>query len=79
MPMDAQTLINLLFGVAGVLVGAIAKTTWDATVALRKDLADLQSSIAATYARRDDFKTHASRVETILDRIEAKLDHKADK
>lgn len=77
--MDAQTLINGLFALAGGLGGFILKATWDALGTLRRDLAKLQEGIVLSYVRRDDFRDHAQRVETVLDRIEQKLDNKADK
>lgn len=77
--MDSQTLINGLFALCGALGGFVLKATWDALSQLRKDMAALQESITTSYVRRDDFKDHALRVETLLDRIYEKLDSKADK
>lgn len=75
----SQTVINGLFAVCGALGGGVLKAMWDAMNQLRKDLAALQKSISENYVRRDDFKDHAQRVETLLDRIYEKLDSKADK
>lgn len=77
--MDAQQLINALFGLCGALAGIVIKTMWSAITALQRDLVALQDSIGKSYVRRDDFKDHATRVETLLDRIYEKLDAKADK
>lgn len=77
--MEPQTLINGLFAVVGSLGGFVLKTCWDAMTSMRRDLVSLQESISRNYVRRDDFRDHAQRVETVLDRIEAKLDNKADK
>jgi hypothetical protein len=77
--MDSQTLINALFAVCGALGGFVLKATWDALAQLRQDMAALQESLTTHYVRRDDFKDHALRVETLLDRIYEKLDAKADK
>jgi len=77
--MDAQTLINGLFGVCGALGGFILKATWDDLKAMRLHIEALQKSITDGYVRIDDFHRHAQRVETLLDRIYDKLDSKADK
>lgn len=77
--MDTQTTLNVLFAVCGALGSFVLKATWDALTSLRKDLAALQQSIADNYVRRDDFKTHAARLEQLLDKIYEKLEHKADR
>lgn len=77
--MDAQMLINALFALSGGLGGFVLKAMWDAIQSMRKDMENLQKSITENYVRRDDFKDHALRVETLLDRIYEKLDGKADK
>lgn len=77
--MDAQSLFNVMFAVCGFLGGFIIKAMWDAIRSLQKDISDTQSSIAANYVRRDDFRDHAKRLEDMLMRIESKLDGKVDK
>jgi len=77
--MDGQTIINIAFAAVGGLASFILKSTWDALAALQSELAALQRSIADTYVRRDDFRDHAERVETMLHRIDSKLEHKADR
>jgi hypothetical protein len=46
---------------------------------LEKSLADLKDSITERYVRKDDFKAHADRVETLIVRLIDKLDGKVDK
>ena len=77
--MDTQTLINVAFTGLGGLASLILKATWDAITKLQTELSMLQKSIADTYVRKDDFRDHAERVEKVLNRIDAKLDHKADR
>lgn len=74
-----QSYVNWAFTALGAMGGFILKATWDALVQLRKDMSALQESISTNYVRRDDFKTHAQRVELLLDRIYERLDSKADK
>jgi peptidoglycan hydrolase CwlO-like protein len=76
---DPQLLVNVGFGIAGTLGGFVIRALWDAMTMLQKDLQQMQNSLSETYVRRDDFRDHASRIEGALERIEAKLDHKADR
>ena len=77
--MDAQALINTLFGVIGAIGGFMLKAMWDAIKSLQVEMSALQASVSANYVRRDDFKDHAMRIESMLVRIEDKLDSKVDK
>jgi hypothetical protein len=77
--MDPQVFINAGFGLASFFGGFILKTVWSEIKALQRAMTDLQTSITADYVRRDDFRDHAVRVESMLVRIDAKLDGKADK
>jgi hypothetical protein len=46
---------------------------------LEKSLADFKDAIAEKYVRKDDFKIHAERLESMIQRLIDKLDGKADK
>jgi hypothetical protein len=74
-----QTILNWAFALCGALGSFVLKSTWDALIAMRSDLAALQASISTNYVRRDDFRDHTHDVKEILVRIEAKIDGKADK
>lgn len=77
--MDAQHLIDALFALCGVLVGAVLRTMWADLKTQTTALADLNEKIGRDYVRRDDFKDFAKRVEDMLVRIFDKLDEKANK
>jgi hypothetical protein len=47
--------------------------------ALEKSLADFKDSVNEKYVRKDDFKVHAERIETLVQRLIDKLDGKVDK
>jgi hypothetical protein len=47
--------------------------------ALEKSIADFKDAIAEKYVRKDDFKIHAERIESMVQRLIDKLDGKADK
>lgn len=77
--MDYQVAFNLaMCGVSG-LGGWILKIIWDAQVELRASSVELQRDIVETYARRDDFKDMIHALFAKLDRMEDKIDGKADK
>lgn len=77
--MSGQEAWNVVVGLIGALGGFILRATWSALEKMRDDLTKLQENIGATYVRRDDFRDHAARIESILERIEANLDGKVDK
>ena len=84
--MDFQTGFNALLAAMFITLGGLGKVVWDTLSTLRKDMKSLSESVKTiehnlpeTYVRRDDFKEHAARVLTVLDRIETKLDGKQDK
>ena len=84
--MDFQTAFDLAIAVAGFLGGFILKAVWDGLKDLRmadKGLAEKVSSIeilvAGQYVKRDDIDKLTLALFAKLDKIEAKLDGKADK
>jgi hypothetical protein len=46
---------------------------------LEKAVAEFKDSISDKYVRKDDFKAHAERLESMIQRLIDKLDGKADK
>lgn len=73
--MDVQHIIDGLFAALGLFVGIVVKSLHTRVEAIDDKLDD----IPGTYARRDDLKDSVGRVYAILERIENKLDRKADK
>lgn len=77
--MDWQSAFNLVLGVLWIVLGWALRTLWDANRDLAKDLAAFHQSMPETYVRRDDFRDTIKTLFEKLDRIEGKLDGKADK
>ncbi|MFA6039900.1 MAG: hypothetical protein WC733_00170 [Methylophilus sp.] len=84
--MDAQTIINITIGLAGGLGGWILNNLKASIDDLRKAdsiLADkvqhIEVLVAGTYVKRDDMDKLGNALFAKLDKIESKLDHKADK
>lgn len=81
-----QTLFNIAVGLVGALGGWILNTLWQEIKSMQETddkLADKVSRIeilvAGQYVKRDDMQVLSSAIFAKLDRIEDKLDGKADK
>ena len=84
--MDNQQLFNVLFAIVGVLGGWWMKAMWEAVKSL--EMADKQLSnqvgelrvlVAGGYVKTEQFEGLSTAIFKKLDRIEDKLDLKADK
>lgn len=84
--MDQQQLFNVLFALVGVLGGWWMKAMWEAIKSLEQadkalgnQVADLKVLVAGGYVRTEQFDSMVKAIFAKLDRIEDKLDGKADK
>jgi len=84
--MDAQLLINMLLGLGSFFGGIWIKSIADSMKELKEtdmNLANKVQSIevlvAGEYVKREAFEKAIKAIFVKLDRIEEKLDHKADK
>jgi hypothetical protein len=84
--MEPQTIINIAIGLIGALGGWVLNNLKASIDELRKAdsaLADkvqhIEVLVAGTYVKRDDMEKLGSALIAKLDKIEAKLDQKADK
>lgn len=76
---DFQWLINAGFTIMATVFGWLARQLWDAVGSLKKDLSKLREEIANDRVHKTDFKDLSDAIFRKLDRIEDKLDGKADK
>lgn len=81
-----QTLINWLLGGFGTLIGFLLNVVWQAVkdlqaadTKLANKVAEIEILVAGDYLRRDDFQHTVEALFKKLDKIEDKLDKKADK
>jgi len=81
-----QQLFNIVIAIAGALGGWWMKAMWDglkdlqkADQSLTREVAQLQTLVAGQYMRREEFERISQAMFAKLDRIEDKLDGKADK
>lgn len=84
--MDFQHLFNIAIALIGALGGWILKILWDALRDLQEadkvltdKVATIEVLVAGQYVRKDDFDRLADALFRKLDRIQDKLDDKADK
>jgi hypothetical protein len=81
-----QTLINWLLGGFGALIGFLLNAVWQAVKDLQtadKDLVakvgSIEVLVAGAYVKKDEFSTSIAALFAKLDKIEDKIDRKADK
>lgn len=81
-----QTVINWIIAGAGALLGIFLKALLDsvkdlqrADMDLTQKVSEIEVLVAGSYVKRDDMDKLTTAIFTKLDRIEAKLDGKADK
>lgn len=84
--MENQALFNMIFTVCGALGGFVLKAVWDGLKELREadsSLADkvqkIEVLVAGQYIKREDFSKTITVLFEKLDKIDAKLDQKANK
>ena len=81
-----QTIINWLLAGFGALIGFLLNTVWQAVkdlqiadTRLASKVAEIEILVAGDYLRRDDFTHTVGELFKKLDKIDDKLDKKADK
>jgi len=83
---EMQLLFNIVAGIAGFFGAVLMKSQWDSIKDLReshdklnKRHAEIEVLVAGQYAKRDEVERLGEAIFRKLDRIEEKLDQKADK
>ena len=81
-----QTIINWLLGGFGALIGFLLNAVWQAVKDLQADdkalaekVAEIEVLVAGMYVKKDEFTGAVNSLFAKLDRIEDKIDKKADK
>ena len=81
-----QLVFNIIIGALYLLAGWVMKIIWDslrdlrtADTILAEKVSTIEILVAGSYAKRDEVDRMASAIFMKLDRIEEKLDRKADK
>ena len=86
MPPEMQILVNIVAGVAAFFGAFLMKAQWESIKDLQRSHSDLAKKhaetevlVAGNYAKRDDVERMGQAIFNKLDKIENKLDQKADK
>jgi hypothetical protein len=81
-----QSVVNWTIGVVGSVSGILAKVLWGNIEALQKrddelsyQIAKVELLVAGNYVNKDDFEKAMDKVIMKLDKIDDKIDRKADK
>ena len=77
--MDLQTMFNMGLGAVSTILGWFGREMWSAVQELKKDLSKLREEIPKEYVAKEDFKDFTEAIFKKLDRIEDKINEKADK
>lgn len=81
-----QTLINWLLGGFGALIGFLLNAVWqsvkdlqDSDKEIASKIASIEILVAGAYVKKDEFQDNIKALFLKLDKIEDKIDRKADK
>ena len=81
-----QTIINWLLASFGAIIGFLLNAVWQAVKDLQaadkvlsEKVGNIEVLVAGDYVRKDEFMSQMNALFTKLDKIEHKLDKKADK
>lgn len=84
--MESQDFINLIIAVIGILGGWILnsistsiKTLQEQDIHLAEKVQDIEVLVAGAYVKRNEFRDITKAIFAKLDKIESKIDNKADK
>lgn len=79
MELDPQNLLNIAVGIIIAVGGWVARQTFAAVQKLTTDLQKLEVDLPKNYVTKADFTSALQSIDRKLDRIESKIDGKADK
>lgn len=81
-----QTVVNWVLAGFGGLIGFLLKAVWQAVKDLQtadkeltKKVSEIEVLVAGAYVKKDEFSASVTALFAKLDRIEDKIDKKADK
>ena len=74
--MEMQSIIDIITGIVGVVIGWFIKIMWDSVKELQKDMKETNQALHENYVRKDDYRID---IKGMFNRIMDKLDSKADK
>jgi hypothetical protein len=67
--MDTQSLLNLLFSSAGLILGWFLRELWAAVKELKGDLAKLREELPKEYVVKDDYRQDVKELKDMIARL----------
>ena len=67
--MDTQSLLNLLFSSAGLILGWFLRELWTAVKELKVDLAKLREELPKEYVVKDDYRQDVKELKDMIARL----------
>jgi hypothetical protein len=67
--MDTQSLLNLLFSSAGLILGWFLRELWAAVKDLKADLAKLREELPKEYVAKDDYRQDVKELKDMIARL----------
>lgn len=67
--MDTQSLLNLLFSSAGLILGWFLRELWAAVKDLKIDLAKLREELPKEYVAKDDYRQDVKELKDMIARL----------
>lgn len=67
--MDTQSLLNLLFSSAGLILGWFLRELWTAVKELKGDLAKLREELPKEYVAKDDYRQDVKELKGMIARL----------
>jgi hypothetical protein len=77
--MEWQNLFNIAASFIVFLLGWFVRLAYDATIAMKEDITQLERTVSNHYVRREDYKQDIREIKEMLVLINAKMDNKVDK
>lgn len=77
--MDAQTILNAVFGAASTVIGWFLREMWTATKELKNDITKLSNDLPKEYVSKSDFREDIHDIKNMIQKIFDKLDSKVDR
>jgi len=79
MVLDFQVLFNAAAGLVFLGAGWFLRQLWDAVERLKRDLHEIEKDLPVLYVRREEYTEIMRDIREMFNKINDKLDNKADK
>jgi uncharacterized UPF0160 family protein len=67
--MDTQSLLNLLFSSAGLILGWFLRELWAAVKELKSDLAKLREELPKEYVTKNDYREDVKELKDMISKL----------